>query len=87
MVDIETNADVIVATASQLFAEKLPDTLMPDPGEFHRWLAKANGDGAALFQAINRAGGKQKSEARAGCEMDADAVAAFVIRIVRRGGR
>jgi hypothetical protein len=76
-------ADEIVARASQLFAERLPDTLMPDPGEFHRWLAKGGGDGAALFRAIERASGKLRAEGRSGHEMDSNGVAAFVIRILR----
>jgi hypothetical protein len=77
-------ADAIVSRAAQLFAERLPAIEVPCECQFHRWLAKAGGDGDILSRAIERAAGKQKSEAKLfGREMTSDETIGFIVRVLR----
>jgi hypothetical protein len=78
-----TDEERAVARASQLFAEVLPETLMPDAAEFHRWFQRAAYDTAALDTAIRRAARRRTTEALRGFDMDSEMVGGFIAKTLK----
>jgi hypothetical protein len=78
-----TGEDLAVARASQLFAEVLPDTPMPDPAEFHRWYQRAGSDTALLATAIRRAARKRTDEDLRGFEMDSEQIGGYIHKMLK----
>jgi hypothetical protein len=76
--------DLSAARAARIWAEMLPDTPMPDEGEFYRWLDRAGNNASTLFRAINRTSKKQRKEAKAGREMTRADVGKYVTSIVMK---
>jgi hypothetical protein len=79
-----TDNDMSAAHAARIWAEMLPDAPMPDEGEFYRWLDRAGNQSATVFRAINRAGKKQRNEAKAGREMTRDEIGRYVTSVVMK---
>jgi hypothetical protein len=82
-----TEEDIAVSRASQLFAEVLPDTPVPDEAEFHRWFQRAGSDTAALATAIRRAARKRTDEGLRGFEMDSEQVGGFIAKTIKMAKR
>jgi hypothetical protein len=80
---IVTEADRAVARASQLFAQVLPETPVPDETDFYRWHQRAGYDTAALATVIRRAARKRTDEALRGFDMDSEQVGGFIAKTLK----
>jgi hypothetical protein len=79
-----TENDLIVARATRIWVEMLPDADVPDEGQFFRWLDNAANNAATLFRGINRASKKQRREAGAGIEMTRDDLGRYVTSVIAK---
>jgi hypothetical protein len=78
-----TDRDVTVARAACLWAEVMPEQMMPDYGEFVRFLLKA-GKPANLYRAIQRAAHKSRMAAKyREQEMTFDEIERYVMGVAR----
>jgi hypothetical protein len=75
--------DKIVADAQCQWVAALPDSEVPEVGDFFRWLIKA-GSADVLLRSIARVGKKFRTEARAGTEMSSDDACRYLTSTIIR---
>lgn len=89
IVEVAPN-DMAAAQAAQLWAELMPDEIVPDHGELIHLLIKGGGRPENLFRAVRRVGSKVASTATTDFPMTTEDISRYAFAVARSeaaGGR